>query len=512
MAARTAGGGITYRTVATKKAESMGQWFTSDMSIKVNPALSIHSRYRIGGWAPAQPGQGPGGYAQGALVASRNYVKTADKITESMSPCYWEYFRIKGKLPFANISIGKRPSSSILAINANAFNSDSESIYLGAPYGPLSLGLSFYLGRPLFSYYNGFDGGGTRTFNFSFGPAYSAGPMSCYLGWDYIKGGQGGESGGGFNNPDTIGPNTLASSDGTAADYNYSAYYTALQYNNGRFFFNAEAQATYEHTLNTSQDAAGNIVYSNNIHADNEDYGYGVEFGTFIGPSKLSLIYLHDVGGDRRGNAGGDRGSLFRAYNAGNTGMTAAFEPYSFLMGISYGFGSGNTCLNGYGQMLSGTFLGARLDYAVAANLNLYGTYSVAYQPYKHYGWGYIRPDANGYVQFGRIEAAAPGAITERSAAIPVDDLGWEFDVGIDWQLLEGLLFATRFAYWQPGEWFKYACVDKATATADFTANATDNDWLWNNGGGTPQLPNLVNPDRNIDPVISLVTNVSVNY
>ncbi len=29
--------------------------------------------------------------------------------------------------------------------------------------------------------------------------------------------------------------------------------------------------------------------------------------------------------------------------------------------------------------------------------------------------------------------------------------------MGVDWKLLENLMFRTRYSYWQPGEWFSYA-------------------------------------------------------
>ena len=101
------------------------------------------------------------------------------------------------------------------------------------------------------------------------------------------------------------------------------------------------------------------------------------------------------------------------------------------------------------------------------------------------YGWGFIRAEGSGwngdrYQRLGTFAAPAP--------AIPDSNLGWEWNVGMDWGLLEGLVFSGRFAYWQPGNWFKYACVSRTDAT-------------WN----APVAPTWgVDPDRNIDPVIAL--------
>jgi hypothetical protein len=66
-------------------------------------------------------------------------------------------------------------------------------------------------------------------------------------------------------------------------------------------------------------------------------------------------------------------------------------------------------------------------------------------------------------------------------------NLGWEAQVGADWDLLEGLNFHALFSYWQPGKWFNYACIDRGV-----------NDWdnpTQNNSWG-------INPDRQIDPIL----------
>jgi len=47
---------------------------------------------------------------------------------------------------------------------------------------------------------------------------------------------------------------------------------------------------------------------------------------------------------------------------------------------------------------------------------------------------------------------------------IPYNSLGWELGVGADWKLLEGLTLRMRGAYWKVGDWFKFACIDKAVA------------------------------------------------
>ncbi len=40
---------------------------------------------------------------------------------------------------------------------------------------------------------------------------------------------------------------------------------------------------------------------------------------------------------------------------------------------------------------------------------------------------------------------------------VPDGFLGWEINLGCDWKLLENLTLKTRYAYWQPGQWFNLA-------------------------------------------------------
>jgi hypothetical protein len=76
------------------------------------------------------------------------------------------------------------------------------------------------------------------------------------------------------------------------------------------------------------------------------------------------------------------------------------------------------------------------------------------------------------------FDSGAPN-ILERS-------LGYEIGAGFDWKLLEGMSLHGSFAYWQPGDWFKFACVDRTQPGWDIPLAA-------NNYG--------INPDRSIDPI-----------
>jgi hypothetical protein len=126
-----------------------------------------------------------------------------------------------------------------------------------------------------------------------------------------------------------------------------------------------------------------------------------------------------------------------------------------------------------------------RLDFAVAANLNISGAFFRAHRVSKGYGWGYIKPDLDGDVSFERVAGFGPTAVP----AIPDDDLGWEVNAGVAWALLDGLEVDLRCAYWRPGKWFSYACISRA-----------------NPGWATPNAANLYGtiPNRTIDPVAAL--------
>jgi hypothetical protein len=97
--------------------------------------------------------------------------------------------------------------------------------------------------------------------------------------------------------------------------------------------------------------------------------------------------------------------------------------------------------------------LGARLDYAAA-------------------------PDGNVGFNFNRY-AASPN--------IPDSALGYEIDAGLDWKLLEGWTVSVTAAYWQPGKWFSYACIDRSVSA--WETGTTGNFF------GT-------RPSRSVDPVI----------
>jgi len=87
------------------------------------------------------------------------------------------------------------------------------------------------------------------------------------------------------------------------------------------------------------------------------------------------------------------------------------------------------------------------------------------------------------------FDAGAPN-ILER-------ELGYEIGGGFDWRLIEGYTLRARMAYWKPGAWFKYACVDRTQAGWN-TPNAGNN---WG-----------VNSNRTIAPVLGTYVTLDVEF
>ena len=85
----------------------------------------------------------------------------------------------------------------------------------------------------------------------------------------------------------------------------------------------------------------------------------------------------------------------------------------------------------------------------------------------------------------GNTQIAINGAAG--SPNIPDPALGYEFDMGFEWKLLEKWSAQFIFGYWQPGKWFNYACIDRSVPA-------------WNIPG--PGNFFGVNPAKSIDPVI----------
>ena len=95
-----------------------------------------------------------------------------------------------------------------------------------------------------------------------------------------------------------------------------------------------------------------------------------VETGFMAGPAKASFIYAWLPGPDRRHGVLIDRQPYF--YGFANNGL---FMPYSLVMNFYYGGGLNLYNLNTDGYMNDASIFAGRLDYAVASNLNVFGSF-----------------------------------------------------------------------------------------------------------------------------------------
>lgn len=505
------------------------QYMTTNMEIKINPALRIRGVYYIGSWAPIAPNRivtpygftagntGIVGLGVGDLVASEYLNYRNPGIQRSFSPGYWNTLWLTAQLPWGTLAMGKRPSIWGIGTSWNGVeNRSSEQINLTAQYGPLSIQLGLYAARGASretgtgfnDYFNSdLDKNNLRNFDFTFpNIVYRSGPLDAGVQFNYVRTHRGAER---FAH--TTRAALITAQFGAPARDRENFYGGAyVKYFNGRFFLNSEFDWNF-----VTDRFSGRVLPTTSAQtfapALTEGYRVAAEMGCVAGPTKLAFLYAWLGGTDRRGygvtgttntglggiNQGTFSDPFLGLYTSQSFSNTGFFRPYSYMMVYNYGLGAffNNDTNNGYADDAS--IFATRLDYAVASNLNTYASFMWADRVGNAYGWGYLRPETAAFPGAGtRVVPAVTGAYRgaagdtgNRPRAIPDNNLGWEIDTGFDWKLLEGFTASATFAYWQPGKWFNYACVDKAVPTWDVPTAA-------NNWG--------VNPNRAIDPILGL--------
>jgi hypothetical protein len=431
------------RTVSGSDAGRQTQWAELHPEIKINRAIKWRALVHLGRWDFGDANAtGPG------MLSDSEYPNSRRRgVWRSMTPFYVNYWRMKVKLPWDNLSIGKRPSGfGIGLMNSGKYhilktsNSTSNSVSLTAPYGPFLIGISFYPNRRgSEGYYNDIDRTNIRWANFAYGAAYRSGDLitGFAIGHAYRHGGGERRLGNATNTRDRT-------------DLDLGWY---MKYNNGRFFFNAEFRWYDRRDVHTD---GNRLRDTERLYFDQELRAWAVEGGRLLGPSKISVLVADVSGPDRRAYGAWGNSSTFKTNMmssiSGNFSNGSLFLPYSYLMVYTYGSGTPGNGQDGKGYFYAGRFCGCRLDWAVACDLNVFVTYCKAYRQYKGFGWGYINVDADGDVGYAVLDPG-PGA-DDGSPAIPDDDLGWEPGTGIDWKPLEGFTMYGRLAYFQPGKWW----------------------------------------------------------
>jgi hypothetical protein len=446
----------------------------------ITPALDFRGKYRLGSYGDP---------------ANSDYLTNTKPGTNiATSDGQWTMWWLAARTPFGQVVVGKRPEAFGTGLQFNgASNNTTEGVAVIAPYGPFRISFAVrpqWLLQPdteltTYNFFNILDKNNLRQLSLRFFATYWSGPWDMGVFWAGMRWHAGAESQG------------IKVVGGTRAKFypydlvmDLGTFY--VKYFDGRFFFNTELAYFFE-TVNTlgNGTALPGPRYK-------ESWRYMAETGFVAGPTKVSLLYAFMPGPDRRAGALVNK----QPYNQGaGQGAYDVFRPYSYLLGYAYGSGVNAFNINGDGYLNAAWVVASRIDQALAANLNVFGSFLWAERSSHGYAWGLLRP--NFTATAGRTVNAAgtvvdtitytPTLTYKQHAGapnIPDTALGWEATAGFDWKILDRLTLGGLISYWQPGKWFNYACIDRSVPGWD---NQTDS---------TPTYPFGINPDRTIDPII----------
>ena len=292
---------------------------------------------------------------------------------------------------------------------ALALNTRNDSLLFVFPYGPFRIIPQVWLangvdgygliapytagGGPAANSVVNYDGGTHYPVWWSVVMTYDNGPMSA--GWGFLQrtwhlgranmagslngsgidGLAGGIIPGYQQNPLAAVPGNIYRFSGL--DQALVVYTVWLKYNNGHFFANMEYDwFTADHTFvptPTSQIGPpfGGISGAPPLYL--EGSLAFLEAGALCGPAKLGLMFAWS-GGSALNN-----GNITKSYT-GIAINNQPTDPYNYLLFHTYGGGNNGPWQSGLafmsdenGQMVDAWALAARLDYAVAANLNIWG-------------------------------------------------------------------------------------------------------------------------------------------
>ncbi|MEW6532343.1 MAG: hypothetical protein AB1473_16050 [Thermodesulfobacteriota bacterium] len=425
-----------------------------------------------------------------------------------------QWWRMTFELPICTFILGYRPVPLGMGLWKGLCQRSSTAFALRMNYGPVSVLMGPYLGRT-FTNWNqpSRNSGTTATYRkdddrdyargYHFDMFYRTGPLAIDVGHT------------GYNDDSSqvVDARTLA----TGVPGNLTPVVTpvpdrrvdettlAIRYFNGRFFFSAEANYFYHWRsgLGSTEVRAGTRYQRTD--ADVRTSLYGVETGVILGPSKFTFSYVRSAGDDpstRKDDEDTGRGT---------TGVNNCYIKYwGLLMYDMYGTGTSWNAA-GRGQPVNLHHVGAKVDYAVASNLNVFVVNSWAW-----------RDQPNAYVLGGNYShtlarfsndtiarqkgLAGFGTPVPGLQAVPdhASHIGWEVDFGLNWQLLENLTWNSVLAFWQPGTWWSYAYPN----TAEIYRR---------NAGTVPQTPTdqagaTFDPGRKIDPMVAFESSLLVEF
>jgi hypothetical protein len=345
-------------------------------------------------------------------------------------------------------------------------------------YGPFTLGAGIYpWRRGSLAYWNLDDQNTARTIHLLSYVRYAAGAIDTGAGGFYWTFDEGPESQLSTQKRASIPPSTTSGTEG----------WIYVKYTNGRLFLNAEADWYYR-TIRYQSSQDGTFFGEPAVPYPGgrshfapeyvESWRYMLEFGAFSGPMKLSILMCHMPGPDRRHGMLIDKQPFVQEPARSAYGV---FYPYCLMMGKYYRAG-----VDSFLDMSASNVVAGQLNYMLASNLDIIASIMTARRASHGYGYGYIRPNPD---KSGALDFDHRGTFSVPAPAIPSDDLGWELNLGIAWKLLENWQLNLRGAYWQPGRWFNFACIDKSVSN-------WDNPSPLNNWG--------TNPQRSIAPIMGV--------
>ena len=294
------------------------------------------------------------------------------------------------------ITYGKRPFEFGCGLQYDANNRTEEYLTLAAPFGPLTIGAGIYPWRRAAQvqnptqgnngyqpYWNVYDKSSIPNQDFFGFLKYANGTFETGVGATWFTWRFGPEGNISATNRQNIPGVQAQSSEG----------WIYGKYNNGRFFFNAEADWQYR-TATYTPSLSGNILDpQGNLEVQNTDgsgsifrpqytewWRWMAELGFMCGPCKASFLYAYIPGPDRRHGVMIDRqpvlidlfspniDSVIFLAQQSNADM---FRPYSLLLSAAYGAGllaqnPGAITTNPVGYMVDSSVLAARVDYAIA--------------------------------------------------------------------------------------------------------------------------------------------------
>lgn len=488
--------------------------------IKINQAIRMRGMYRLGTW--------------GDPAASDYHTQDAPGTKNAFSEGQWTQFWLTANTPWGVFGVGKRPWTFGTGLQYDGSDAAStESIVLSVPYGPFDFGIGFYPYRYVGSssilvthlirnevaaeaaygdpydlpqyykdtlptpgqYFSRADRSGSFSKDFLVFISYSSGPLQF---------GVLGTIGGYHIGPEALLlAGDLASDNGSPlisldSELNHGTIF--FKYNNGRVFVNSEAAWLYWTDRYQPGDrwSSQQIADSTSVYMPYtryiEQWRGMFEAGAYAGPAKVSFITAWSPGPDRRLGRYIDRQAAAFVWHPGydtHLGNFSVFRTYSYLFCYDYGSGLNAYNLSGDGYLRDAFVLAGRVDYAVASNLNVFGTFFWAQRTSHGYPMGVLFPeygeDVDGNINFDNVSPGPLNIPLDRIFVrnIPDTELGYEINVGFDWQFLEGWQCGLVFGYWAPGKWFKYACIDRSVSN-------------WNND----TVYNGARPDRTIDPII----------